>query len=205
MVKPQHAGFDFTTLQAHLDDMAQIYAPHALQRGRPRAQPEPAPIYQLKITLRHIKPPIWRRVQVSGHITLAKLHTLIQVVMGWTDSHLHCFEVDGISYSLPNENDDLDMQDSRGVILTEVAPNESTTLWWRKCCRPTPNSGTRSASPAGAPARRRILAARGDMSDSWKSWLILKIQNMKRCWNGMGMISTPTPSIASKSTVNCGS
>ena len=128
MVKPQHAGFDFATLQAHLDDMAQIYAPHALQRGRPRAQPEPAPIYQLKITLRHIKPPIWRRVQVSGHITLAKLHTLIQVVMGWTDSHLHCFEVDGISYSLPNENDDLDMQDSRGVLLTEVAPNEKDKI-----------------------------------------------------------------------------
>ena len=34
-------------------------------------------VYQLKITLRDIKPPVWRRVEVQD-CTLAKLHDLIK-------------------------------------------------------------------------------------------------------------------------------
>jgi len=48
-------------------------------------------IYLLRITLRHTKPPIWRRVAAPGNITLGQLHEVIQIVMGWTDSHLHRF------------------------------------------------------------------------------------------------------------------
>lgn len=44
-------------------------------------------IYQLKITLRDSKPPIWRRVLVPGTFSLYKLHSVIQVAMGWDDSH----------------------------------------------------------------------------------------------------------------------
>lgn len=46
-------------------------------------------IYQIKVTLRDSKPPIWRRILVPGNITLAKLHRILQAAMGWTDSHLH--------------------------------------------------------------------------------------------------------------------
>ena len=58
-------------------------------------------IYQLKITLRNFRPPIWRRVLVPGMFTLPKLHQVIQIAMGWSDSHLHRFLVDGIYYSAP--------------------------------------------------------------------------------------------------------
>ncbi len=61
----------------------------------------PAPIYQLKITLRGSKPPIWRRVLVSGHSTLADLHEIIQIVMDWDEAHLHEFEINKIRYSDP--------------------------------------------------------------------------------------------------------
>jgi hypothetical protein len=54
-----------------------------------------APIYQLKITLRHSKPPIWRRVLVNSELSLGQLHRVIQGVMEWGDSHLHHFEVGG--------------------------------------------------------------------------------------------------------------
>lgn len=49
------------------------------------------PLYQLKITLKWSKPPIWRRVLVRGDRTLDRLHNIIQVAMGWTDSHMHQF------------------------------------------------------------------------------------------------------------------
>ena len=50
-----------------------------------------APLYQLKITLKWSKPPIWRRVVVRADMTLDRLHNVIQMVMGWTNSHLHQF------------------------------------------------------------------------------------------------------------------
>ena len=51
------------------------------------------PLYQLKVTLKWSKPPIWRRVQVRGDMRLDKLHNIIQIAMGWTDTHLHQFIV----------------------------------------------------------------------------------------------------------------
>jgi len=50
-------------------------------------------IYQLKITLKYSKPPIWRRVLVPSNFTLGQLHTIIQTVMGWADYHLHQFTI----------------------------------------------------------------------------------------------------------------
>ncbi|PDW01351.1 plasmid pRiA4b ORF-3 family protein [Candidatus Viridilinea mediisalina] len=70
-------------------------------------------IYQLKITLKGSKPPIWRRVEVADDITLEMLHTIIQEVMGWTDSHLHAFTANGISYGTPDLDDIMEVQDER--------------------------------------------------------------------------------------------
>jgi hypothetical protein len=61
-----------------------------------------ASIYQLHISLRNLKPAIWRQVLVPGSITLEKLHWVIQLVMGWDDSHLHDFTVGKTSYGVPD-------------------------------------------------------------------------------------------------------
>lgn len=60
-----------------------------------------SPIYQLKVTLRGSRPPIWRRLQVSGATSLEKLHWILQTAFGWTNSHLHQFIIDRQAYSLP--------------------------------------------------------------------------------------------------------
>jgi len=51
------------------------------------------PIYQLKVTLIDSQPPIWRRVQVDSSVTLERLHHTLQVLMGWTNSHMHGFRI----------------------------------------------------------------------------------------------------------------
>ncbi len=48
---------------------------------------------QLKITLKDIKPPIWRRVLVDESMTLLQLHDLIQTVFSWENYHLHLFKI----------------------------------------------------------------------------------------------------------------
>ena len=50
-------------------------------------------VYQFKITLKGIKPPIWRRIQVPATYSFWDLHVAIQDSMGWTDTHLHNFEI----------------------------------------------------------------------------------------------------------------
>jgi len=47
--------------------------------------------YQLRINLFGVSPPVRRRVRVSADTTIAKLHDIIQVAMGWQDVHLHEF------------------------------------------------------------------------------------------------------------------
>ena len=54
-------------------------------------------VYQIKITIKDIKPPIWRRLQVTNDTVLEKLHVVIQVAMGWDNYHLHQF-IDGNTY-----------------------------------------------------------------------------------------------------------
>jgi hypothetical protein len=48
----------------------------------------PQEINQLKVTLRNTRPPIWRRLLVPAGLTLEMLHDVLQVAMGWCDSHL---------------------------------------------------------------------------------------------------------------------
>ena len=86
-------------------------------------------VYQLKITLLDTHPPIWRRMQV-GDCTLDKLHEYIQTAMGWTNSHLHQFQIDKKSYGDPflmQENfEEMDFSDSTKTLLSQILPNSGT-------------------------------------------------------------------------------
>ena len=55
-------------------------------------------IYQLKVALRGISPLIWRRLLVRADTSIADLHHILQLVMGWTNSHLHRFVIHGREY-----------------------------------------------------------------------------------------------------------
>jgi len=63
-------------------------------------------VYEFRITLQEIRPPIWRLVQVPNTLRLSHLHEALQTVMGWTDSHLHRFEKDGNHWGVPEPDGD---------------------------------------------------------------------------------------------------
>jgi hypothetical protein len=86
----------------------------------PRRSVSPSQIYQLKITLKDSKPPIWRRIEVPGTITLAQLHQIIQAIMGWYDYHLHQFTVGQIRYGVPDPDDFEEVRDERRVKLNQL-------------------------------------------------------------------------------------
>ncbi len=55
-------------------------------------------------------------MEVPGETDLAQLHEVVQHAIGWTDSHLHEFEVGGTRYGPPDEEDD-EVRDEAGVQL----------------------------------------------------------------------------------------
>ena len=85
-----------------------------------------ADIYQIKVTLRYSKPPIWRRIQVPGDTRLDKLHLILQMVMGWQNYHLHQFIVGNVYYGEPHPDYGFEMKDERKVKLHQLAPAEKS-------------------------------------------------------------------------------
>ncbi|MBI4980196.1 plasmid pRiA4b ORF-3 family protein [Candidatus Woesearchaeota archaeon] len=82
-------------------------------------------IMQLKITLRDSQPPIWRRIKIKDNISFHKLHEIFQVVMGWTNSHLYDFQVDGQRLSVPKYFDwDDKLMDSRKIRISTLKPSQ---------------------------------------------------------------------------------
>ncbi|WP_444465259.1 plasmid pRiA4b ORF-3 family protein [Rhodobacter capsulatus] len=63
-------------------------------------------VAQLNVRLIEIDPPIWRRLLVPSDWTLAKLHRVLQAAFGWTDAHLHEFQIGGLRYGDPDLLDD---------------------------------------------------------------------------------------------------
>ena len=88
----------------------------------------PTAIYQLKITLQGLRPPIWRRVLVADNTTLEKLHYIIQIAMGWTNSHLHDFTIHGKRYAEPHPDDWEPVLDERDFTLRDVTPRARSKL-----------------------------------------------------------------------------
>jgi hypothetical protein len=84
-------------------------------------------IYQLKVTLLGTKPPIWRRLLVPTHLTLAKLHDVLQIAMGWDSSHLYEFSVGEQLYGEPDPDGPPTISD-RKVRLNEVLPEVRSKL-----------------------------------------------------------------------------
>lgn len=88
-------------------------------------------LYQLKVSLVGAKPAIWRRVNVQSKLTLAQLHEVLQVVMGWEDCHLHSFTAQGHFFSDADTCGDAEeFEDESKVTLAEVLPKVKSQIWY---------------------------------------------------------------------------
>ncbi len=87
-------------------------------------QPADVYVYQMKVTLEDISPPIWRRIQVTSDTTLSRLHRILQIIMGWSDYHLHEFAIDGISYGIPDREGMFKVKNEKNVSLNHVVSGE---------------------------------------------------------------------------------
>ena len=91
-----------------------------------------APVgFQLRIELREVLPPVWRRFLVPGSITLPGLHRVIQEVMGWENRHLHLFRFGKKEYGIPDPEYPSEMRNERGRRLREFLRDEGETFGYQ--------------------------------------------------------------------------
>jgi len=155
-------------------------------------------IYQLRITLAEVDPPVWRQVAVPGGYTLDRVHRVVQLAMGWQDCHLHSFEIDGVQYGVPDPDGELEVRDELDVRLDAVVGKDSRLRytydfgdWWDHELEvvgihpadpderyPRCLSGARACPPedvGGAAGYARFLAAVTDPGDpehlAMREWL----------------------------------
>lgn len=77
-------------------------------------------VHTLKITLRHSKPGIWRRVEVPSTISLQALHKVVQGLFGWEECHLWVFETPVGDYGLSDP--EFGHRSAASKKLRQVAP-----------------------------------------------------------------------------------
>ena len=85
--------------------------------------------YQLKISLKNAKPPIWRRFLIENSVALPKFHDAVQIVMGWTDSHLHQFTAGDRCYGVPDPDFDFsEILDEKKFRLNQLLKKEKDSM-----------------------------------------------------------------------------
>src|SRR3984893_1609736 len=81
---------------------------------------EKAGIYQIKISLDRLSPPVWRRV-LTPDVSLEWLHYIIQKAMGWENAHAYEFLVGKKRYVAPEQADEWSGHDAREAMSSQVA------------------------------------------------------------------------------------
>ncbi len=74
-----------------------IFAPNDFTAEQPQS-----PGLFLKVSLDHAKGQIWRTLLVPANAHLGWMHAVVQVSMGWTNSHLHQFTFKDKTFSDPS-------------------------------------------------------------------------------------------------------
>ena len=124
-------------LGAVLGDRSTAFVENALRVPEPMVGDASANVrgFRVRLDLVGAKPPVWRRLELPGDLTLDRLHVVIQAAMGWLDGHLHRFRTGSdhrSSYFVTpfdvEEGEDGVLED--GVRLDQVLAEKGDRLWY---------------------------------------------------------------------------
>lgn len=104
---------------------------------KPVLRPVPTKVrgFRVRLDLRGAKPPVWRRLELAGDLTLPRVHEVIQAAMGWYDCHLHRFRTGGYHGS-PHFVTSFDLDEGAdgvledGVRLDQLLAEKGDRLWY---------------------------------------------------------------------------
>ncbi|WP_244928889.1 plasmid pRiA4b ORF-3 family protein [Nocardioides sp. W7] len=144
LVKQLMAGASPEEGTALLDALMSGHVSSILEKLKRDEAPTLLPIpteirgFRVRLDLHGAKPPVWRRVELPGDLTLPRLHAVIQTSMGWCDSHLHRFRTRSdprapyfaTAFDLDEGYDDEEGMLEDDVRLDQLLAAKSDELWY---------------------------------------------------------------------------
>jgi hypothetical protein len=85
--------------------------------------------FVIRVHVKDIKPPVWRRLRIPARATLGALHRILQVAFGWTDTHLHDFRLGELTFGPIDPEDDRFCVDENAAPFGAVARQGSRLLY----------------------------------------------------------------------------
>ncbi|MCB1869413.1 MAG: plasmid pRiA4b ORF-3 family protein [Gammaproteobacteria bacterium] len=82
-------------------------------------------LFQIRISLSEVEPPVWRRLLISSSTDLAELHQVIQIAMGWSNSDLHQFTADHQQFGIPDTEYGDSLTPERGKRIGSLLKHEN--------------------------------------------------------------------------------
>lgn len=91
--------------------------------------------FRVRLDLHGARPPVWRRLELPGDLSLPRLHDVIQAAMGWSDSHLHRFRTSSdhrspyfVTHFDLEEGEDGTLEDD--VRLDQLVAEKGDEVWY---------------------------------------------------------------------------
>ena len=130
-------GFKEAEWQARILDGLEAAPKEAKpKKTTPKAAAQPkvsVRAFQMKVTLRGMKPAVWRRFFVPEDMTFSDLANVLITVMGWKGYHMSAFELpkSGMNIIAASWTDDMELgeRDGRKVKLAQYLPNEKKFIF----------------------------------------------------------------------------
>jgi hypothetical protein len=91
-------------------------------------------IVRLKVTLRGVRPPVWRRIEIAADTTLFALHRVMQKVTGWTDGRFHLFVARGVYFGLLDGESDFHRENERRVRIQDLLRRPKDRMTYEYDC-----------------------------------------------------------------------
>jgi hypothetical protein len=87
-------------------------------------------LFELDVRLCGIEPAIWRTVELAGSSSLEDVHFALQIALGWTNSHLHQFQIGTTLYGMTGvEEFDVKIKDERAYRLQDLVQSGDSFLY----------------------------------------------------------------------------
>lgn len=120
------------------------------------------------MTLKGVRPLVWRRIQGLGDFTLRRLHRVLPIAMGWEDCHLHKFVADRQSYGPLGFLPELASPSSSNENRSVASGSRVRLARWCSTNTTSATGGSTSCPPedrGGPPEYEELLEALADESD----------------------------------------
>ena len=86
-------------------------------------------MFQLRVRLAGSNPEVWRRLLVPGQVRLDVLHHILQAAVGWTNSHLHSFQIGDALYGMGGPDPFPDDTDEKQVTVERALEGQGRFVY----------------------------------------------------------------------------